>query len=240
MSAARVLVVGAGGLGAPVLRILARSVDVAITLVDDDVIDETNLHRQILFDEADVGRKKTDVAAERVRALADGAGRRVTVETIDGRLVPDVALAMVRGHHLVVEGADNLPTKFLAADAAHLADVPIVHAGVVRWAGWALAVRRSACLRCVFEDVPRDRVETCATAGVVGSVVGAIGALQASLAIRLLLDDLGAPGTLFHHDALRGTLRETRVARRSDCPLCGPRATIRALEEARYLPACAD
>jgi adenylyltransferase/sulfurtransferase len=233
MTLPRILVVGAGGLAAPVLTILARSLDSSITIVDDDVIEESNLHRQILFGEADIGRSKLEVARERL--LAEPR-RRIEVRTVEGRFTPENALALAREHTLIVEGADNLATKFLAADAARIAATPIVQAGVVRWAGWALASSHtSACLRCVFEDVPRDRVETCREAGVVGSVVGAVGALAASLAIRFALGDTRTPGTLFHHDALRGSLRTTRVRARADCPLCGARASIRAIDEARYL-----
>jgi molybdopterin/thiamine biosynthesis adenylyltransferase len=237
----RVLVIGAGGLATPVLTILARSVDVAITIIDDDVVDETNLHRQLLYRESDVGRSKLEVARERVLDEAARAGRRIAVRTIEGRFTPDNALALAHEHALIVEGADNLATKFLAADAAHLASRPIVQAGVVRWAGWALASGDgSACLRCVFEDVPTDRVETCATAGVVGPVVGVVGALAAALAIRVLAGD-SVGGTLWHHDALAGSLRRSRVRARPDCPLCGARASIRAIDEACYAPpACAS
>lgn len=235
----RVLVVGAGGLASPLLTILARSVDVALTLVDDDVVDETNLHRQILYRDQDVGRPKLEAARERVLEEAWRSGHRVDVRTIAGRFTPDNALALALEHAIVVEGADNLATKFLAADAARLAGRPIVQAGVVRWAGWALASvpGRGACLRCVFEDVPTDRAETCATAGVVGPVVGAIGALAASLALRLLLGEQNVGGTLYHHDALAGTLRRRHAGARPDCSLCGARASIRAIDEARYVPA---
>jgi adenylyltransferase/sulfurtransferase len=231
-----ILVIGAGGLGAPVLTILARSLDASITIIDDDVIDESNLHRQILFGERDVGRSKLAIARERVLAEAARSKRRVDVRTIEDRFTPANAIALAHEHTLIVEGADNLATKFLAADVARITATPIVQAGVVRWSGWALAsAGSSACLRCVFEDVPRDRVETCREAGVVGSVVGVVGALAASLAIRLATQDGRTPGTLFHHDALRGSLRRTRVGARVDCPLCGARASIRAIDEARYL-----
>jgi len=231
----RILVIGAGGLASPVLTILARSIDASLTIIDDDVVDETNLHRQLLYRDQDVGRAKLEVARERVLACST---RALEVRTIEGRFTPENALELARAHEIVVEGADNLATKFLAADAACIAGRPIVQAGVVRWAGWALASlpHHGACLRCVFEDVPTDRVETCATAGVVGSVVGVVGALAASLVIRALAgDDVG--GTLYHHDALSGSLRQRRAHARPDCALCGARASIRAIEQARYVPA---
>ncbi len=233
----RLLVIGAGGLASPVLTILARSIDARITIIDDDVVDETNLHRQLLYRDEDVGRAKLEVARERVLEEARAAGKAIEVQTIEGRFTPDDALALTRDHELVFEGADNLATKFLAADAARIVGRTLVQAGVVRWAGWALASSPGggACLRCLFEDIPSDRVETCATAGVVGSVVGVVGALAASLLIRAVGGE-SIGGTLHHHDALAGTLRQRRAHARPDCPLCGARASIRAIDEARYVP----
>jgi adenylyltransferase/sulfurtransferase len=150
--------------------------------------------------------------------------------------LPDGARALVAGHDLVVEGADNFATKFLACDAAQLARVPVVQAGAVRWSGWALATvpGRSACLRCVFEDIPRDRVETCAEAGVIGPVVGVLGALQAALAVRLSAGDPDAAGELWSYRGLEGALRASRVAPRAGCPACA--GEIRELTVERYAP----
>lgn len=225
----RVLLIGAGGLGSPAALVLARSGGMELTIVDDDVVDETNLHRQLLFEDADVGREKHERAAARL--AREGA----EVRAVRGRFLPSNALELARAHDLVVEGADNFATKFLAADACAIAGVPIVQAGAVRWSGWALASRPgSACLRCVFEDIPRDRVETCAEAGVIGSVVGVLGALEAALAIRIARGDARAAGELWSYDALAGRLRARRVRRRQGCPLCA--GTIRELTQERYAP----
>ena len=228
-----VLVVGTGGLGSPVLSVLAKSGVRRFTLVDDDAVETSNLQRQTLFSDNDVGRLKVEVAAEKLRA--SGAA----VETVVDRLVPDNALELVRGHALVVEGADNFATKFLAADAAKLAGVAIVQAGVVRLSGWALGAlpHEGACLRCIFEDIPRGAPETCAVAGVLGPVVGVIGALQAALAIELLVGRQRAASVLHSYDALGGSLRRRRVARRPGCPLC--EGGIRNLNLERYLSDCA-
>ena len=132
----RVLVVGAGGLGSPLLRLLAVAGGSGvehITLVDDDVVDESNLHRQTLYSTDDVGRSKIERAASVLRELSPG----LSVRSVDGRFVPGTAMDLLSDHTLVVEGADNLATKFLVADAAHLAGMPVVQAGAVRWAGWA-------------------------------------------------------------------------------------------------------
>ncbi len=229
----RVLVVGAGGLGSPVLRLLARSRVPAVTLIDDDVVEESNLHRQTLYTTRDVGRSKLECAAQVLRRSSP----ETDVRLIDGRFVPDNALALLREHTLVVEGADNLATKFLVADAARLAGVPAVQAGAVRWAGWAFCgLDDSACLRCLFEDIPRDRIETCAEAGVVGPVVGVLGGLQGALALRVLRGERPG-GELWHYDGLRGVLRQTFVRRRADCPLCA--GDIQDLQMERYVAACA-
>ena len=229
----RILVVGAGGLGSPVLRLLAESAVEHVTVVDDDVVEESNLHRQTLYTEKDLGRSKTECVRER---LFDAAPE-LSVTVVEGRFVPSTAMKLLAGHTLVVEGADNLATKFLVADAAHLAEIPAVQAGAVRWNGWALcALPDSACLRCLFEDIPRDRVEACAEAGVVGPVVGVLGALQAALVFRLLAGELPG-GELWHYHGLEGVLRKTRVRRRSECPLCS--GEIQDLRMERYTAACA-
>ena len=233
MEAHRVLVVGAGGLGSPVLRLLAQSGLAEITVIDDDQVDESNLHRQTLYTRDDIGRSKIERAVAVLRERSPG----VSVRAVEGRFVPDTAMELLKGQSLVVEGADNLATKFLVADAAHLSEVPAVQAGAVRWAGWAFCtLPGSACLRCLFEDIPRDRVETCAEAGVVGPVVGVLGGLEAALAIRLLHGERPG-GELWHYDALRGSLRKTFVRRRSDCPLCA--GEIQDLRMERYTAACA-
>lgn len=235
---ARVLLVGAGGLGSPAALVLARSVEVAlITVLDDDVVDLSNLHRQTLYDDRDVGAPKVERAVARLRAETERAGRDVRVVGREGRFVPETARALVAEHDLVVEGADNFATKFLVADACGALRVPCVQAGAVRWGGWALACvpGQSACLRCVFEDLPSRATgepETCAVAGVVGPVVGVLGSLEALLALRLLRGEAGAAGELFHYDGLRGSLRRTTVARRAGCPLCA--GMTADLDPARY------
>jgi molybdopterin/thiamine biosynthesis adenylyltransferase len=229
---ARVLVVGAGGLGCPVALALARAGVGTLGLVDDDEVDATNLHRQILFGEADVGSAKVDVAARALARLAPA----VRVEVHHARLVPPTAAALVAAYDLVVEGSDNFATKFLAADACLLARKPVVQAAAVRWHGTALAVgpEGAPCYRCLFEDVPHDAAPNCAEAGVMGPVVGVVGALAAGLALEIL-DGRGATGTLVTYDGKSDALRRRAIARRAACPLCGARA-IRGLEAERYAP----
>ena len=242
--AVRVLCIGVGGLGAPVTSVLARrgpdAGALSLTLLDDDVVDATNLHRQTLFSEGDVGAAKVTRAAEVLGRWAAETATPLGIEAQQQRFTPSNAEALARSHDVIVEGADNLATKFLAADAAGLTGRPVVHAGVVRWSGWAKAVwpGHGACLRCVFEDVPRDRVETCAEAGVVGALVGVVGAVQAGLLLRVLAGDRAAAETITRVDARAGVARTVPVRARRDCPLCGDHRDIVDLSAARYAPAC--
>jgi len=171
LAQARVLVIGCGGLAASATRALVEAGLRALTLVDDDRVDLSNLHRQTLFRTEDLGRSKVEAAAEALRALPRPHAAPVQVETRTTRFLPDNAETLLAGHDLVIDGTDNLASKFLIADAARLARIPAVHGGVVRWTGWALASAASQgpCMRCVFEDLPAGRVETCAGAGVGGA-----------------------------------------------------------------------
>ena len=233
LSGQSALVVGAGGLGCPAALSLVQAGVGRVAVADDDRVELSNLHRQVLYDELDVGRDKLDVALE---ALGREARPGQRIEDVRTRLLPDNARELVRGFDVVLEGADNFATKFLAADACHLEGRPLVHGAAVRFQAtvWSVAPSGSPCYRCLFEDVPEaDAALTCAEAGVLGPLVGLAGALMADLALDVLL---GAPryGTLFTYDGLRDRLREVAVAARPSCPLCGPRATISAIEELCY------
>lgn len=233
---ARVLLIGAGGLGCAAASVLAQSGLGSLTILDDDRVDASNLHRQTLYVASDVGAPKAPLAAERLRALARASGHALEVVAREIKFLPETAGDLVAGHDLVLEGADNFATKFLAADASALKRVPVVQAGAVRWVGWAIASipGESACLRCVFEDVPQGPQNTCAEAGVIGPVVGAVGALQAALALRLLRSDRTAAGELWSYAALPGELRRRHVSRQARCALCSGRITDTELS--RYEP----
>jgi molybdopterin/thiamine biosynthesis adenylyltransferase len=231
LARARVLVVGVGGLGCPAAMALARAGVGTIGLADDDPVDLSNLHRQILFREEDVGRPKVEVAAEALGRMAPG----LRVEAHPTRLLPPNAVELVRRYDLVVEGSDNFPTKFLVADACRLAERPVVHAAAVRWHGTALAVGPAGapCYRCVFEDVPREDAPNCAEAGVVGPVVGVVAAVQADLALSIL-EGADVAGTLFTFDGKSLAARRRRIVAQGRCPLCGPGRSIHEVEAARY------
>jgi molybdopterin/thiamine biosynthesis adenylyltransferase len=242
-ASARVLVVGVGGLGCPAILTLARAGVGVIGVADDDEVDRTNLHRQILFEEADVGKPKTaQVAPALERWRTAWGGSAETAETAPAivvhqtRLLPPNAVELVGAYDLVVEGSDNFATKFLTADACALARRPVVHGAAVRWHGTALAVGASGrpCYRCVFEDLPLENAPNCAEAGVVGPSVGVVAAAQADLALGLL-DGTGVPGELFTFDAKSGAVRRRAAARRASCPLCGDGARIGSIEAQRYV-----
>lgn len=227
------LVVGVGGLGCPAALALVRAGVGRVVLADDDVVEAGNLHRQILFGEADVGRPKLDAARETL--LARGGTER-GIQLYRGRLLPQSARELVRSVDVVVEGSDNFATKFLAADAAFLERRAVVHGAAIRWHGtaWLVLPGGAPCYRCLFEDVPLGAQQGCAEAGVMGPVVGLVGALMADLALRYLVGDTAAAGQIQSYDGKRDRLRTTAVAPRPSCPLCGQRR-IAELIESRYI-----
>jgi molybdopterin/thiamine biosynthesis adenylyltransferase len=231
------LVIGAGGLGCPAALALVRAGVGHVALADDDVVDVTNLHRQILYGDEDVGADKLDAA---LRALGRVARPSQKLEAKRTRLLPESARSLVEGFDVVLEGADNFGTKFLAADACRLAGRPLVHGAAVRFRAtvWSVGPVGRPCYRCLFEDVPPEEAgATCAEAGVMGPVVGFAGALMADLALSVLA---GTPryGSLFSYDGHRDALREVAVPARPDCALCGPRATISRIDGVCYTAPC--
>lgn len=232
---ARVVLIGAGGIGAPAAIALAGagSID-RITVVDDDLVDRSNLHRQILFEDGDVGAPKLDAFA---RALAARAPS-MRVDRVHGRALPDTARAIVRGAGVVIDATDNFSSRFLIADACALEGVPVVHAAAVRWTATVMAVapRGAPCYRCLFEDLPQGAAPDCATAGVVGPVCGVAGAVAADRAIRALAGDASVFGSIVTFDGERDALREVAVRARNTCDLCGVARSIRDVDPLRYLP----
>jgi molybdopterin/thiamine biosynthesis adenylyltransferase len=240
LSHKRALIVGVGGLGSPVAIALASAGVGVLGLIDDDAVEVSNLHRQILFNAGDVGRHKIDAAVDALaKWIPDSTISGLEVKPYRMRLAPDNARAIVSGYDVVVEGSDNFATKFMTADACALEKVAVVHGSAVRWHGTALAVSATArpCYRCLFEDIPHEAVQNCAEAGVMGPVVGVVAALQADLALRTLVGDKSG-GQLATFDGKTGEHRQRKVRSRKDCPLCGTRS-IETIDEARYMgPSC--
>jgi molybdopterin/thiamine biosynthesis adenylyltransferase len=211
MSGVDVVVVGLGGLGCPAawaLRLGARS----MRLVDEDRVERSNLHRQILFQEADLGRHKVDAAAE---ALAPFT----RVEVVRAHLAPENAEALLRGARVVVEGTDNLPTKFLTSDVAGSLGLPVVHGACAGWVGTVLPVvpGEGACYRCLFEEPPEDEAGSCVTAGVFGPVTSLTGAVMAADALRILRGDRSQAGAMARYDGRTQRFRSSRFPRRAGC-----------------------
>jgi molybdopterin/thiamine biosynthesis adenylyltransferase len=214
------LVIGAGGLGGPALLVLAAGGVGRLVVIDDDAIESSNLNRQPLFGELDVGERKAATAAARLAALHPG----LTVEAIDGRFDAGRAEALVRSVDVVVDGSDNFGTKFLASDAALRCGKPLVHGGVLRTTAQILTVMPglSGCLRCLFEaPPPPGEVPSCAEAGIVGALSGFAGALMGAEALRLLSGERGAyAGRMLVHESRSARSRLVLVRRRAGCPAC--------------------
>lgn len=221
LRAARVLVIGAGGLGSPILLYLAAAGVGQVTVVDDDVVESTNLQRQVVHGVADVGRAKVESAAAALAALAPG----VVVTPVGERLTADNVLDLVADHDVVVDGADNFPTRYLAGDACARLGIPHVWGSVyqhdaqtsVWWAG------EGPCYRCVFPTPPPPgAVPSCSTGGVLGASCGAVGSVMAEEVIKLLIG-AGEPlvGRLLLHDAWRQEWSTLAVAADPNCVVCG-------------------
>src|SRR5512144_1061622 len=230
------LVVGAGGLGGPAILVLAGAGVERIVVVEDDVVETSNLNRQPLFGEADLGARKAGAAAARVRALYPS----IEVEARDERFAPSNAVELARAADVVVDGSDNFATKFLANDAALRARRPLVHGGVLRTTAQLLTVvpgGLGGCLRCLFEaPPPAGSVPSCAEAGILGPVAGVGGALMGAEALRVLAGERGAyEGRLLVFDARTARSRLVLVRKRPFCSAC---AGTQPLEDGAGAAAC--
>lgn len=238
--AARVLVIGAGGLGSPAAMYLAAAGVGTIGIVDDDVVDLSNLQRQIIHGTGNVGMPKVESAAETVTSINPD----VTVKPYHIRVSAGNIAELIAGYDVIVDAADNFSTKFLINDACVLAGKPYIYGGALRFEGQLMTYvpGRGPCYRCIFRDMPAaGEVPSCKEAGVLGAVVGVIGSMQAVEAVKLILG-VGKPLTarLMTFDALAMTCRAVPLPEREpDCPVCGEHPTITTLDPARYIqPAC--
>ncbi|MEM7415010.1 MAG: molybdopterin-synthase adenylyltransferase MoeB [Gemmatimonadota bacterium] len=229
LKAAKVLCVGAGGLGSPLSMYLAAAGVGTIGIVDFDVVDESNLQRQILHGTSDVGRSKLESAQERLRDV----NPHVDVVLHPTRLSSENALEILDGYDVVVDGTDNFPTRYLVNDACVLLGIPNVYGSVFRWEGQlsVFATEGGPCYRCLFrEPPPPGLVPNCAEGGVLGALPGLIGSAQAMETVKLLLG-VGRPliGRLQIFDAMEMEWREVALRRNPKCPVCGDEPTQRAL-----------
>ena len=230
LKAARVLVVGAGGLGSPAAVYLAAAGCGTLGLVDFDAVDLSNLQRQILFRTADIGSSKAIAAAARLAELNPGI--RITAHPVE--LTGANAADLVGQYDLVLDGSDRLSTRYLVNDACVLLRRPLVSAAIHRFEGQLLTYLPgvSACYRCAFPNGRHAVVADCATAGVLGVLPGVLGTLQATEALKLITG-IGSPlaGRLLTYDALEMRFGEFRIARRRDCAVCGDAPSITELKD---------
>ncbi|HKW41892.1 MAG TPA: molybdopterin-synthase adenylyltransferase MoeB [Gemmatimonadales bacterium] len=229
LKAARVLLVGAGGLGSPAALYLAAAGVGTIGLVDFDVVDKTNLQRQILHGTSTVGTPKLQSAAARIRDL----NPNVHVEPFETRLTSENALDIIRGFDIVADGTDNFPTRYLVNDACVLLGKPNVYGSIFRFEGQASVfyAKEGPCYRCLYsEPPPPGLVPSCAEGGVLGVLPGIIGSIQAMETIKLILG-AGEPliGRLVLFDALKLQFRELKLEKDPACPVCGAHPTVTKL-----------
>lgn len=236
--AGKVLIIGTGGLGSPVAFYLAAAGVGKLGIIDDDVVDLSNLQRQILHSTNDVGRPKVESASEKLTALNPD----VNVVTYHERLTSKNIMEIIKDYDVVVDGTDNFSTRFVTNDACVMAGKPFIHGGILRFAGQALTVipGQGPCFRCIFhEPPPQGSVPSCSQAGVLGVLAGTIGLIQATEVLKFLLGigDL-LVGRLLTYDGLDMKFREVSVKKNPSCPVCGDNPTITELVDYE-LPACA-
>jgi adenylyltransferase/sulfurtransferase len=229
LKAAKVLLVGTGGLGAPLGMYLAAAGIGRIGMVDFDVVDHTNLQRQIIHGTKDVGRKKLDSAADTMNDI----NPYVQIDKYEVALNSDNALDIIKDYDMVIDGTDNFPTRYLVNDACVLLQKPNVYGSIFRFEGQAtvFAYEGGPCYRCLYpEPPPPGLVPSCAEGGVLGILPGMIGIVQATEAVKLILGT-GEPlvGRLLLYDALAMRFRELKLRRNPECPVCGDHPTVTKL-----------
>jgi molybdopterin/thiamine biosynthesis adenylyltransferase len=222
--AAKALVVGAGGLGAPLLQYLAAAGVGTLGVIDDDAVDLSNLQRQVIHRTTDVGMPKVESAH---RALGD-INPEVRVVMHPSRLTPDNAAEIVAGYDIVADGSDNFATRYLVNDTCYRFKKPLVAAAILRFDGQISTYKAyqgadHPCLRCLVPEAPsEDAVPSCAQAGVLGALAGTLGALQATEVVKEILGiGRSLSGRLIMYDALAGSFDEMTLEKRRDCPTCG-------------------
>lgn len=217
LKGARVLIVGAGGLGAPASLYLAAAGVGTVVLVDPDVVDRSNLQRQVIYVGEDVGRPKVEAAADRLRGL----NSQVFVGGVNGAFDAGNADELVAGVDLVLDGTDDFGVRFCVNDACVRHGKPLVSGAIGRWTGQVGVFGRQPCYRCLVPEVPPE-AETCVAVGVIGALAGVIGSMMALEAIKLIAG-AGEPlaGRLLIYDALAAETRTVRVAGDPECPVCG-------------------
>jgi len=227
LKAARVALIGAGGLGSPAALYLAAAGVGTLELIDDDLVDASNLQRQVIHTTAAIGERKTESAAARIAAL----NPHVRVEQRAVKLTAENAMDLLRGYDIVVDGTDNFPTRYAATDACVLLGIPYVYGAVYRFEGQTslFDARVGPCYRCLFpQPPPPGAAPSCEEAGVLGVLPGVIGLLQATQVVKAIIGiGTSLAGRLLIFDALEMSFRELRLRKDPHCALCSPEATIK-------------
>lgn len=231
ISQAKVFVVGAGGLGSPVATYLAAAGVGTLGLIDNDTVEISNLPRQILHHPGTVSELKTASAEKRLAQV----NPNIKLNIYSERLKADNIAGLIKDYDVVVDGSDNFATKFLLNDACVMQSIPLIHAGVLRYGGQVITIlpHKSACYRCIFpEPPPANSVPTCQEAGILNTVAGIIGLIQATDAIKLIIK-AGQPLTnkLLVFDALDMSFRTIEIQRSRNCPICSKNPSIKTLND---------
>jgi len=232
---AKVLVLGAGGLGSPAALYLAAAGVGTIGIADNDVVDLSNLQRQVLHHTSDIDRPKVESAAEKLHAINPDITIRPYRQMVDSSNIMDI----IEEYDIVVDGTDNFPTRFLVNDACYFAEKPLVHGAILRFDGQAFTIvpGEGPCYRCIFrEPPPAGSVPNCSQAGILGSVAGIIGTIQATEVLKLIIGQgKTLTGRLLIVDTLDMTFRQTKIRKDADCPLCGENPSVTELVDYEWV-----
>ncbi|WP_256402320.1 SAMP-activating enzyme E1 [Halorubrum salinum] len=237
---AEVLVLGAGGLGAPIIQYLAAAGVGTLGIADDDEVELSNLQRQVIHGNDDVGRKKVDSAADFVAQLNPD----IDVRKHELRVTPDNIEELISGYDFVVDGTDNFATRYLVNDACTLAGIPFSHGSIFKFEGQVTTFAGdddSPCYRCLFPEAPpAGMVPNCATAGVLGVLPGTVGCLQATETVKHVIGEgESLDGSMLFFDALDMEFDKVEIPKRDDCPVCGDDPAIESVHDVEYTASCA-
>jgi adenylyltransferase/sulfurtransferase len=235
-----VLVLGAGGLGSPVIQYLAAAGVGTLGIADDDIVERSNLQRQVIHGDADIGRPKVESA----RAFVERLNPDIDVTTHETRVAPSNVDRLIEDYDFVVDGSDNFQTRYLVNDACTLQGVPFAHGAIFRFEGQVTTFTsepESPCYRCMFPEAPPEgMVPDCATAGVLGVLPGTVGCIQATETVKYLIDHGRLlDGRMIFYDALDMTFDEVTIRKNPDCPVCGQQPAIQSVQDVEYVDSCA-
>jgi molybdopterin/thiamine biosynthesis adenylyltransferase len=237
---AEVLVLGAGGLGAPIIQYLAAAGVGTLGIADDDEVELSNLQRQVIHGDDDVGRKKVDSAADFVAQLNPD----VNVRKHEVRVTADNVEDLISGYDFVVDGTDNFSTRYLVNAACTLAGIPFSHGSIFKFEGQVTTFAGdddSPCYRCLFPEAPpAGMVPNCATAGVLGVLPGTVGCLQATETVKHIIGEgESLDGSMLFFDALEMEFDKVEIPKQDDCPVCGDDPAIESVHDVEYSASCA-